>query len=117
MSDFCAAMSQLTETRSGKYMKKLIGRTDVEDVLKGLDRLTNEEVRMATAQVLKVTHNADDRVREVRNEVLDGTQPSSISQYFNSDVPRRKTDKGCHTTSRGQHGSSKMSVNFFLHSH
>ena len=95
----------LTETRSGKYLKRLIGRTDVEDALKRLDRLTNDEVRMATAQVLKVTHSVDDRVREVGNEVLDvdnkvagvndnvkaidskvtvaidGTQPSPISQY------------------------------------
>ena len=48
-------------------MKKLIGRTDMEDVLKRLDKLTQEEVRMAVAQNLKATHTADERVRGVAN--------------------------------------------------
>ena len=50
-------------------MKKLIGRTDIEDALKRLDKLTQEEARMATAQVLKATHSVDDRVREVADNV------------------------------------------------
>jgi hypothetical protein len=37
--------------------------------LKRLDKLTQEEARMATAQVLKVTHAVDDRVRGVDNRV------------------------------------------------
>jgi hypothetical protein len=52
-----------------KYMKKLIGRTDIKDALKRLDKLTQEEARMATAQVLKATHSVDDRVREVADNV------------------------------------------------
>jgi len=64
-------MSRLTEKCSGKYLKKLIGKTDVEDALKRLEKLTNEEVRMATAQILKATHTVDDRVRVVDNKVLD----------------------------------------------
>jgi archaellum component FlaC len=64
-------MSRLTEKCSGKYLKTLIGRTDLEDALKRLEKLTDEEVRMATAQVLKVTHTVDDRVRVVENKVLD----------------------------------------------
>jgi hypothetical protein len=51
-------------------MKRLIGRTDVEDALKKLDRLTNEEARMAVAQNLKATHNVDERVRGVGNTVV-----------------------------------------------
>jgi archaellum component FlaC len=61
----------LTELFSGKYLKKLIGRTEIEDALKRLDKLTQEEARMATAQVLKVTHTVDDRVREVTDKVID----------------------------------------------
>lgn len=53
-----------------KYLKKLIGRTEIEDSLKRLDKLTQEEARMATAQVLKVAHSVDERVRGVRDEVL-----------------------------------------------
>jgi hypothetical protein len=75
-------------------MKRLIGRTDVEDALKKLDKLTDEEARMAVAQNLKATHNVDERVRGVANtveaiddrvrvvdnkvaEVIDGTQIQS----------------------------------------
>ena len=57
-------------------MKRLIGRTDVEDALKKLDKLTDEEARMAVAQNLKATHNVDERVKMVGNkvaEVIHGT--------------------------------------------
>ena len=64
-------MSLLTEMFSGKYLKKLVGRTDIEDALKRLDKLTQEEARMATAQALKITHTVDVRVRGVADQVLD----------------------------------------------
>jgi archaellum component FlaC len=51
-------------------MKRLIGRTDMEDALKKLDKLTDEEARMAVAQNLKATHNVDERVRGVANTVI-----------------------------------------------
>lgn len=60
----------LTEGRSEKYMKKLLGRTNIEDSLKRLDKLTQEEARMATAQVLKVTHTIDEGVRGVADKVV-----------------------------------------------
>jgi archaellum component FlaC len=50
-----------------KYGKKLIGRTDMADALKRLDKLTQEEARMAVAQNLKATHTVDERVRGVAN--------------------------------------------------
>ncbi len=51
-------------------MKRLIGRSDVSDALKKLDKLTAEEARMAVAQNLKATHNVDERVRGVGNTVV-----------------------------------------------
>src|SRR6266566_4823534 len=51
-------------------MKRLIGMTDVEDALKKLAKLTDEEARMAVAQNLKATHNVDERVRGVGNTVV-----------------------------------------------
>jgi len=42
----------------------------MEDSLKRLDKLTQEEVRMATAQVLKVTHTIDEGVRGVADKVV-----------------------------------------------
>ena len=50
----------LTETFSEKYLKKLFGnRVDIEDALKRLDSLTQEEAQMAAAQVLRATHTVD----------------------------------------------------------
>jgi hypothetical protein len=54
---------------SEKYLKKLIGKTEIEDALKRLDKLTNEEVRMVTAEVLDATHTVDDRVVRVHDRV------------------------------------------------
>ena len=51
-------------------MKKLIGRSDLEDALKQLDKLTHEEARMATAEVLRMTHAIDEAVTGVREQVL-----------------------------------------------
>ena len=38
---------------------------DLEDALKKLDRLTQEEARMALAEVLRITHNVRDEVKVV----------------------------------------------------
>ena len=51
------------------YLKKLIGKNDIEDALKILDRLTQEEARMAAAQLLKVTNTIENRVGEVAHNV------------------------------------------------
>jgi hypothetical protein len=42
----------------------------MEDALKNLDRLTQEEVRMTIAENLRATHAVDERVREVTERVL-----------------------------------------------
>ena len=64
------SLLRLTERYSEKYGKRLIGRTDLEDALKRLDKLTYEEARMATAEVLKMTHTIDEGVTGVREQVL-----------------------------------------------
>jgi len=42
----------------------------MEDALKKLDRLTQEEARMAIVENLKVTHAVDESVRGVAEQVL-----------------------------------------------
>ena len=42
---------------------------DLEDGLKKLDTLTNEELVMAMAQLLKITHNIDNKVTGVDDKV------------------------------------------------
>ena len=51
-------------------MNKLFGRTEIEDALKRLDKLTQEEARMAAVQNLKVTHTLDERVKGVADTVV-----------------------------------------------
>jgi len=63
-------MTILTKDCSEKYAKKLIGRTKVEDALNRLDKLTQEEARMASAQNLKISHTVDERVRGVADTVV-----------------------------------------------
>ena len=55
--------------RSEKYMKKLAGKTDMEDALSRLDRLTHEEALVAGAQGLEATHDVDDKVKVIDNKV------------------------------------------------
>ena len=55
---------------SEKFVKRVIGRTDLEDGMKTLDKLTNEEVVMASAQLLKVAHKTDNNVTEVNENVV-----------------------------------------------
>ena len=62
-------MTLLTEEWSEKFVMKLIGRNEMEDALKRLDTLTQEEARMAAAENLKATHNVDERMKGVANTV------------------------------------------------
>jgi uncharacterized protein YoxC len=50
---------------------KLTGNTDVEDSLQRLDKLTQEEARMASAELLKITHGVDGRVKGVEEKIQD----------------------------------------------
>ncbi|KAI9432762.1 hypothetical protein H4582DRAFT_1091152 [Lactarius indigo] len=52
-----------------KYLKKLFGRKDVEDALQRLDKLTQEEARMATAEVLTITRDTDDTMKGANNRL------------------------------------------------
>ncbi|KAI9436476.1 hypothetical protein H4582DRAFT_2130027 [Lactarius indigo] len=60
---------EIKQGRTKKYLKKLAGRTELEDALKRLDILTQEEARMAAAQVLRIAHNVENKV----TKVIDGT--------------------------------------------
>jgi hypothetical protein len=56
-----------------KYLKKLLGMRDVEAALLRLDKLTQEEARMAAAESLTITRRIDDTVKDVdeKLEVVD----------------------------------------------
>ena len=76
----------LTHRSLGALLRKLVGRTDIEDALRRLDKLTQEEACMATAESLKATHGihnkvedvgskvkgVDNRVRDIGDKIIDG---------------------------------------------
>ena len=69
--------------RIEKFLRRLAGMADLEDALKKLDRLTQEEARLANVEVLRLAHSirdgveiVDGKVEEVGNKVqvvIDGT--------------------------------------------
>ncbi|KAH9053696.1 hypothetical protein EDB87DRAFT_1825540 [Lactarius vividus] len=69
LSIFAIATKEIKQGFAKKFLKKLVGRRDIEDALQKLDRLTQEEARMATAEVLRVTHGVDDKVKGVGFQV------------------------------------------------
>jgi hypothetical protein len=46
-----------------------MGKKDMEDALKRLDRLTEEEARMAAAQILSLTHAINNKVTDVDDKM------------------------------------------------
>ena len=59
----------MSEKFTKKFMKKLLGRKGIEDALDRLDKLTQEEFQTAIAQVLKVTHDVEEGVKNVGEKV------------------------------------------------
>ena len=47
----------------------MIGNTDIEDSLQKLDKLTQEEARMASAEQLRIAHSIEGRVMGVDERV------------------------------------------------
>jgi hypothetical protein len=58
--------SFLADLDSEKFLKKLIGRSDVEDAVSRLDSLTKEESLMTMAKNLEVTHDVDGNVKDIK---------------------------------------------------
>ncbi len=52
------------------FLKKLVGRRDIEDALQRLEKVTVEEARMAAAEALKAVHEAKNEV----GDKVDGVQ-------------------------------------------
>jgi len=63
----------------------LVGRIELEDALRRLDKLTHEEARMAIAQALKATHTIEKRVGGVTDALLGvGDRVASVEDGVSS---------------------------------
>jgi uncharacterized protein YoxC len=54
-----------------KFLKKIAGIRKLEDGLKRLDKMTNDEARMANAEVMRIAHDINTKVDSV-NEAVQG---------------------------------------------
>jgi hypothetical protein len=64
MTNYPARVERFSE----RFFKKVAGMSEIDGALRRLDKLTQEEHRMATAQDLRVTHG----VRDKMDVVADG---------------------------------------------
>ncbi|KAH8980461.1 hypothetical protein EDB92DRAFT_1820544 [Lactarius akahatsu] len=60
---------EIRQGRTMRYLKKLIGKKDVEDALQRLDKLTQEEARMAGVEALTITRGIDNKVDGIDERV------------------------------------------------
>ncbi|KAI9447263.1 hypothetical protein BJY52DRAFT_361263 [Lactarius psammicola] len=63
------ATKEMQRSRARIYLKNLLRRTDIEDALNRLDRLTHEEVRMAMARVLEIMNGLRDDTKKSNGAV------------------------------------------------
>ena len=82
--------SFLTYISLEKFLKKILGKNDIEDVLKRLDTLTQEEARMATAEILKVTRYVSDQVARLVDGAQDSVSPAILCIPENGLVRRER---------------------------
>ncbi|KAH9165514.1 hypothetical protein EDB89DRAFT_2076703 [Lactarius sanguifluus] len=71
------------ETKQGRtraYLKKLVGWMELEDALKCLDKLTQDEARMAAAHLLKIGHNVETQIAQV----IDGSQRQGLRKWVST---------------------------------
>ena len=64
--------------RAERYLKRLVGRKDIENALQRLEKLTQEEVRMAAVEALTISRNIDDTVKDV-DKRLEGVDRKVVS--------------------------------------
>ncbi|KAN0129971.1 hypothetical protein V8E53_012226 [Lactarius tabidus] len=101
---FAIATKEMNQGRAKKFLKKLVGRKDIEDALMRLDKLTQDEAQMAAAQILKLTHVVDNKVTGVGNKlkemedkidvvIKDGKDTKVVIQQTSNHVDDMKWDR------------------------
>ncbi|KAH9046108.1 hypothetical protein EDB84DRAFT_1467680 [Lactarius hengduanensis] len=73
LSILSQAKKQIKQGRFQKFAKKLLGDSEIENILRRLDRLTQDEARMMEAQVLEVVHGLMNNMKVV----MDGGEAST----------------------------------------
>ncbi|KAH9046684.1 hypothetical protein EDB84DRAFT_631595 [Lactarius hengduanensis] len=77
LSILVISTKEIKQGRAKKYLKKLAGWMELEDALKRLDKLTQEEARMVAVQLLKIAHNVENKIAQV----IDGSQRQELRKW------------------------------------
>ncbi|KAH9953187.1 hypothetical protein BC827DRAFT_167795 [Russula dissimulans] len=76
LSILAISTKAMTDGRTKKFLKRLVGRTEVEDALLRLGSLTNDERLMTAARNLEITHHVDGNVQAIK--VLAGNVDANV---------------------------------------
>ncbi|KAI9434642.1 hypothetical protein H4582DRAFT_2130978, partial [Lactarius indigo] len=71
LSMLAVATKVMYQSRKKTFLKRLVGRNDIEDALVKLDKLEQGELRMVSAQVLKTTSNLKDTTNDIKDVTSD----------------------------------------------
>ncbi|KAH9027759.1 hypothetical protein EDB84DRAFT_300040 [Lactarius hengduanensis] len=74
------ATKEMKRTRGKIFSRKLLGRTDIEDALKRLDSLIQEEVRMAIALTMRATIEHKDDAKKVNMAIANNIDEMKWNQ-------------------------------------
>jgi len=91
--------SSLAHRSTEKFAKRLLGESDVEAILRRLDRLTQEEAQMTGVHTLEVVHGMFDNLKLVMNGEIPYSGCHKTTEK--TQLSRREGIIRCHTTNSG----------------
>ena len=100
-----------------KFAKRVAGRTDLEDGVKKLDKLTLEELAMASAQTLRIAHKIDNKIMRVGDGVRSVGEKAQVIVAHVGDVKcdvQAVSDKVDAVDERVQVLATSMEAKFIL---
>jgi hypothetical protein len=65
VSDFLSGLKAFYEPFAEQFAKKLLGDSEIENILRRLDRLTQDEARVMEAHILEVVHGLMNNMKVV----------------------------------------------------
>ncbi|KAH9006675.1 hypothetical protein EDB84DRAFT_1447597 [Lactarius hengduanensis] len=86
LSMLAVATKVMNQSRKKTFLKRLVGRNDVEDALLKLDKLEQGELRMVSAQVLKDTSDLKDATNDLKDVTTDIKDDTSDIKGVTSDI-------------------------------
>ena len=83
---FCLMFLFVVDYCTEKILKRVVGKTDVEDALQRLDMLTKEENLVAVARNLEITHRVDVNVTELTRVIHDNVEETKHGVQHSLDI-------------------------------